>query len=130
MFDHPQVVRDEQVGKLKPLLQILEQIDDLRLDRNVEGRDRFVEDQEARIHRERARDSDPLALPSRELMRIAPHRFGVEADQAQQLGDSLLLFFAAGELVDLQTFAHDRRHLHARIERRVRVLENHLHQPA
>ena len=42
----PQIVRDEQIGQLQLLLQVHQQIDDLRLHRHVERRDRFVEDQE------------------------------------------------------------------------------------
>ena len=53
-----QVVGDEQVGQAELLLQILEQVDDLRLDRNVERRDRLVADDQLRRHRERASDAD------------------------------------------------------------------------
>ena len=42
VLDQPQVVRDEQIGQLQPLLQIHQQVDDLRLHRHVERRDRFV----------------------------------------------------------------------------------------
>ncbi len=45
---HRQVVRDEQVGQPEPLPQVDQQVDDLRLDRHVQGRDRLVEDHEAR----------------------------------------------------------------------------------
>ena len=37
VLDHRQVVRDEQVGEALFALQIHHQIDDLRLDRHVEG---------------------------------------------------------------------------------------------
>ena len=62
VLDHAQVVRDEQISEFQLLLQVLQQVDDLRLDRNVERRHRLVENQETRIHRERARDSDSLPL--------------------------------------------------------------------
>ena len=42
--DQPQVVRDEQVGQLEALLKIHQQIDHLRLHRNIEGGNRFVGD--------------------------------------------------------------------------------------
>ena len=70
MLDQPQVVRDEQVGQLQLLLQIHQQVDDLRLHREVERRHRFVEHQKRRIERQRARQADPLALAAAELMRV------------------------------------------------------------
>src|SRR5258708_39282833 len=71
VLDHAEVVRDEEVGEMEPLLQVLQQVDDLRLDRDVERGDRLVQHQEARGHGQRARDSDPLALAARELVRVA-----------------------------------------------------------
>ena len=41
-----QVVRDEQVRQLELLLEIPEQVEDLRLDRDVERRHRLVEDEQ------------------------------------------------------------------------------------
>ena len=43
-----QVVRDEQVGEPELALQVLQQVDDLRLDRDVERGDGLVEDEQAR----------------------------------------------------------------------------------
>ena len=40
--DNAQVVRDEQKGKAEPGLKILEKIDDLRLNRHIQGGDGFV----------------------------------------------------------------------------------------
>src|SRR5260370_30011421 len=50
VFDHAQVVRDEEIGQVQLLLQILEQVDYLRLDRNVERRDRLVQPPQTRAH--------------------------------------------------------------------------------
>ena len=44
-----EVVRDEEVGELELVLQRLEQVDDLGLDRDVEGRDGLVRNHEVRI---------------------------------------------------------------------------------
>ena len=72
--DHGEVVRDHQVGQTELLLQLLEQVEDLRLDRHVQRRDRLVGDDEARFERDRAGDADPLALPAGELVRVASAR--------------------------------------------------------
>jgi hypothetical protein len=42
MFDYRKPVGNKEVGQAKLLLQVLEQIDYLRLHGNVEGRNRFV----------------------------------------------------------------------------------------
>ena len=49
-----QVVRDEEVREPELVLQIFEQVHDLRLDRDVERRDRLVEHDQRRVERERA----------------------------------------------------------------------------
>ena len=59
-----EVVGDEQISEAEPRLQILEQVDDLRLDRHVERRDRLVADDQLRLDREGAGDADPLTLPA------------------------------------------------------------------
>jgi len=42
--DHFQIVTDEEISEAAPLLQIAQEIDDLRLHRHVERRGRLVED--------------------------------------------------------------------------------------
>ena len=48
-----------------------EQVRELRLRRRVERRERLVEHDHRRVGGERAGDRDPLALPARELVRVA-----------------------------------------------------------
>lgn len=55
-------------------MQILHQIDDLRLRGDVERAHRLVGDDELRFRRERAREADALSLPTRELVRLAVNR--------------------------------------------------------
>ena len=49
VLDDAQVVGDEQVGQAELVLQVLEQVEDLRLDRDVERRDRLVADDQLRV---------------------------------------------------------------------------------
>ena len=86
-----EIVRDEQVAELQPFLQVLEQVDDLALDRDVERGDRLVADNKSRLERKRARDPDTLTLPARELVRIALGHVGEETDLAEELGDPVML---------------------------------------
>ena len=62
MPDDGEIVRDEEVRELEVALQLLHQVDDLRLDRDVERRHGPVADQEVRVQRERSREADPLSL--------------------------------------------------------------------
>ena len=87
VLHHREVVGDEDVGEAEAALQVLQQVDDLRLDRDVERRDRLVADDEARLDGERAGDADALALAAGEFVRVAPRMVRREADEAQQLLD-------------------------------------------
>ena len=84
MLDDPKVVGDEEIGEAELLLQIEQHVQYLRLDRNVERRDRLVGDDELGVHRERPRDADALALPAGEFMRISSVVFGAQSDPRQQ----------------------------------------------
>ena len=86
--DDVQVVRDEDVREPEVVLQVLEQVEDLRLDRDVERRDGLVADDQLRVDRERPRDADALALPARELVREAVVVLRVQADDLEQLLDA------------------------------------------
>ena len=125
-----EVVRDEQVGQPQRVLQILEQVEDLRLDRDVERRDRLVADQDLGLERQGAGDADPLALAAGEAVRVAAHVAHVEADRLQQPLHPLGALLAAADAVDHQGLGHDVGHGHARVERAERVLEDVLDVPA
>src|SRR6266852_5139874 len=71
MPHHRQIVGNEQKAEIEPRLQVLEQVDDLALDRDVERGDRLIAYDEARLERQRARNADALALPARQLVRVA-----------------------------------------------------------
>ena len=124
---------DEEKRQLELRLEVLHQVDDLRLDRHVERRHRFVGDDERRLEDERARDADALALTAGKLVRVAIDEVRVEADDAHDLLDALVGFPTAREAKVPQWFAHDVADGHAWVERRVRILKDHLHvlpQPA
>ena len=87
--DDREVVRDEEVGEALPRLQVLHEVEHLRLHRDVERRGRLVADQELGLGGERARDRDALPLAARELVRKLHGVGGGQPDRAQQLGDAL-----------------------------------------
>src|SRR4051794_9440510 len=77
------VVRDEDVGQAEFVLKVVEQVDDLRLDRYVERRDRLVAEDQLRFEGQSPGDPDPLPLPAGEFMRVAVVVLGGEADPVE-----------------------------------------------
>ena len=122
------IVCDEQIGQVLFTLQILQHVDDLRLDRHVQRRDRLVTDDELRLHRQGTRDADALLLAAGKLVRKAVGVLGVQADFIQQLVDPLPPFrLPLKQAMDIQGFADDLADRHARVERRRGILKDDLH---
>ena len=79
MPHHRQIVSDKQIGQAEPLAEILQEVDDLSLDRNIERGDRLVTDDEFRLQGEGTGDPDPLALAAGHFMRVTVGEFRIEA---------------------------------------------------
>ena len=127
VLDHGQVVRDEQVGQVELVLEILEEVEDLGLDRHVERRHRLVTHDQLGSERERASDPDPLALAARELVRVAVVVLRVQPHELHQLLDLALDLVLRDGSVEPERRADDRADRLPRVEGRVGVLEHHLH---
>ena len=85
VLDDREVVGDEDERQAVAPLQVLEQVQHLRLHAHVEG-DGLVADDQPRLENEGAGDRDALALPTRELVRTAVcGDVGVEADVLEHL---------------------------------------------
>ena len=125
-----EVVGDEKVGQVELALQVLQQVDDLGLDRNVQRRHRLVADDEVRVHRQGSRDADALALATGELVGVAIREVRVQPDEPQQLLHPPSPILDRADRVVVQRLLQDVADRHPRIERRERVLEDHLHLPA
>lgn len=124
--NHPEIVRDENVRQPHVAFQVVEQVDDLRLHRNIERRNRLVRHHETRIHHQRAGDADPLPLTAGKRMRITGLVFGFEPDLQQHFIDAALKLRPLRHPVNHQRFGDDSADRHARVQARKRVLENHL----
>jgi hypothetical protein len=100
--------------------ELREQVQDLRLDRDVEGGDRFVGDDDLGLQREGAGDGDALALAAGELVRVLLHEARGEADPLHEFGHAIAGDLRGGaDAVDQQRLGERGEDGHARVERRV-----------
>ena len=129
-LDGREVVRDEEAGEAEVALEVAQQVEDRRLHRDVERRDGLVGDQQRRLHGEGAREADALALPAGELVRVAMPELGPQADLLEERDDPLVERASPGDPVQPERLADDRSGRHPRVERRVRILEDHVHLAA
>ena len=125
--DHSHVVRDQDDPHPELALELVEQAEDLGLDRDVERGRGLVRDQQLRLAGERHRDHDALAKSPRQLMGVIAHAFARpgHADHVERLGRARHrrrlgdVAMDADRLGDLATDGH------RRVERGHRVLEDH-----
>src|SRR5690606_23346341 len=82
-----EVVGDEKDGEPKIALQLPHQVEDLRLDRDVQGGGGLVRHQELGAGGQRPGDGDPLPLPAAELVRVAVRIVPGQAHQAEEVLD-------------------------------------------
>src|SRR5262249_30912241 len=121
---HAEVVGDEDIGEAVQVLQIGEEVEDLGLDGHVEGGDGLVGDDQPRVHGERPGDADALALPPGELVGVPVDVRRRQPDDVEQLLGTAADLGGGPEAVDVQRVGHDVARAAARVERRVRVLED------
>src|SRR3972149_11851582 len=87
VLDHAQIMRYEQEGEAEVPLDGLQEVQYLRLDRDVEGRYSLVAYYELRVNGERPRDAYPLPLAARELVRVSRHHLRREPHALHRGGD-------------------------------------------
>ena len=117
-----------RIGEIELRLQLLQQVDHLGLDRHVKAGNRLVGHDEVRAHGQRAGDADPLALAAAELVGIAVGMAGIEADTRQQRLNLVVDLNRIRDTSGTQGYSQDVAHGLARVQRRVRVLEDDLRQ--
>ena len=89
-LDDREIVPDEQVGQIQFALQIREQVEHARLDRDIQRRSRFVEDQQVGFGGQRAGDAHPLTLSAGQLVRVARGERRWQSDEFEQFRHPLL----------------------------------------
>src|SRR5882724_1364427 len=106
---------NEKVGEVHLLLQLLQEIDDLRLNRNIQRGDWLVADNKFRVHGQGARDTDTLALPTAKLVGVTVVMILAKAHLTEQFIDAVAFGSALGKFVNFQTFADDITDAHPRV---------------
>src|SRR2546430_3469583 len=127
---HAEVVRDEEVREVLSLLYFLEEVQDLCLDRYIQGARGFVKEQELRFRCEGAGNRDALTLASGELVREAVQVLGSQADLLQQTGTLFVRLRTGRKTADQERLGDDVLDEQARIQRGERGLEDGLHETA
>ena len=127
MPDHAEIVADEQVRQAHLGAQAHEQVENLRLNRDIEGGDRFVADQELRRHRECTGNPDALSLSARELVRVTALQRRIETDPEHHLVEPVVELVPAPDPVNSRRFTDDLAHALARAQGCIGILEDHLH---
>ena len=128
MVHHMQVVGDDHHGQSQPFAQLIEQVENLALNRYIQPRRRFVGDDQHRVERDGPRHADAPRLPARKLVGIAIGIFERQPDKRQE-PRRLILQIAALEAMNAQGFGDDIAHRHARRKRSDRILKHHRHAP-
>ena len=122
-----QVMRDEEERHAALRAQVLQKLQDLQPDRDIQRGGRLIGDQQLRAARERHRDHRALALPARELVRIALRAaLGVlDADPLERRHRLRPRLVAAQRRVQLERFDDLVADREDRVQRRHRLLEDH-----
>lgn len=121
-----QIVRNKQVGQVPFLLQLLQQMQDLRLHRDVERRRGLIQYQYSRLQHQRAGNRHPLTLAAGQFVRPAVQQIGRQRDPFEQLTHPpIALWFADRREIQQRFFNHPIKSLFG-IERAERILINQL----
>lgn len=75
----------ENISEIQPLLQIREKVHNLRLHRNIECGNRFVENNQLWLKRDGPRNADPLALAPGKFMGVTGGMVLLKPHEIKQL---------------------------------------------
>ena len=128
VFDNRKIVSDKEISQIVLFLQILKQVDNLRLNGNVQSRNSLVADDKLRIRGKRTRNTDSLALSAGELVREAVNEIGRQSAHLHDFQNTILhsRTVFAEILVSQHTLADNLTDGHSWIEGGIRILENQL----
>ena len=120
---------DEQQGHVPVAHQRTHELQDLRLDRDVQGRGRLIGDEQLGLTGKRHGDHDALPHAARELVRVALHHAGRvgQADRGEELDDARAGIRPGEAEVEAQRLGDLLAGPVERVQGGERVLEDHGH---
>ncbi len=121
-----EVMRNEEVSEAERAAEIVEEIDDLGLNRHVKRGRRLIEDDQLRLCGDRPRDGDALLLAARQFVRIAGGEIGGQLHHVQEARNAPI-DLGARQSARLERHRDRLTDRAARVERGARVLKDHLH---
>ena len=123
-FHGRQVVGDEQAAEAAVALEVGEEVEDGRLDGDVEGRGRLVRDEQVGADGQRAGEGDPLALSAGEFVRMPVGVLGAQPDLGEEFADPAGDGVLGHEPVQPERFGDDPADGHPGVEGGRGVLED------
>src|SRR5262245_15152546 len=118
---------DHDVCQLQAFLEPFEEIQDLGANGDVEGRHRFIEDDELREGDQGAGDGNALALAADELVRIEADTVAAEPDEIKDRSHPLADGGAIEPFLRREGLGDNIPDTHAWVQRAVWILEHRLH---
>ncbi len=115
VLDHAQIMRNEKIGQVILVLQVHHQVDDLRLNRNIQRRDRFIADDQVGVQRQCPCDADALALAAGKFVRIGVHQRGTQPNPGEQRRHPILPLTRRAGAMNGQRLTNDVPGGHARV---------------
>ena len=125
--DHTEIMRDEHISQVVFLLELVHQIQNLCTNRDIKCRNRFIGNDEFRIHDHGSGNADTLTLAAGEFMRIAGLVLRQKSDRTESfIHLAFPVFFILVQMEVIETFGNAVVDGCTLIQRSSRVLEDHL----
>ena len=128
--DDLEIVRDHDQTQSLLLAKEREDVENLGLNRNIERRNRLVEDQQLGLWSESPCNRNPLPLTSGEGGWEFFCSVGLQTDEFEDFDDSLMAFGRTAEIVRHKRLVDEGANLQTWVERRGRVLKDRLKSSA
>ena len=119
---------NKQIRQPVLLLQILQKVQNLRLNGHIQCGNRLIAYNKLGIQCQRPGHTDSLSAAAIQLVGIGLLKPFCQSNRIHQLGYSgVQLLFRAAYMIDLQWLRDQLPHTHSRVQGRHGVLKNHLH---
>jgi len=131
MAHHRKIMGDEKVSQTSRLLQLLKEVDNLSLDRDIQSAHSFITYQQPRLDGQRPSHGEPLTLASAEFVWVARGVLCRQTDRFEQRSDALTACSRfRSQSMNIERFADNLPRGKPWIERTVGVLKNNLQSTA